>query len=216
MKKVMDLENVEDHHRVKFHMLYESAFVEALNSKQSLCEQGGKKIAESFLLWLDDMDEFFTMEELCKTLQLAMTIREKEAFCWFFGEFLECVCGTRVWGVLKFTELVSEACQKGTNMKAVTVSDEAFALPLLENYRTKWFAQARKEKKKLESEEAENDRKMPARCDQNRNVAVKPRDEENKEEEEGEGTRIRGLYTGVKTGKCKFGGWSCEGMKRFN
>ena len=41
MKKVMDHENVEDHHRVKFHMLYESAFVEALNSKQSSCEQGG-------------------------------------------------------------------------------------------------------------------------------------------------------------------------------
>ena len=100
------------------------------------------------------MDEFFTMEELCK-LRQPKTIREKEAFCWFFGEFLECVCGARVWGVLKFTELVSEACQKGTNMKAVTVCDEAFALLLLENYRTKWFAQARKEKKKLESEESQ-------------------------------------------------------------
>ena len=161
------------------------------------------------------MDEFFTMEELCK-LRLAKTEREKEAFCWFFGEFLECVCGARFWGVLKFTELVSEARQKDTNMKAVTVSDETFALLLLENFRTKWFGQARKQKKKLESEESENDRTMPARCDHNRNVAAKPRDEENEEEEEGEATRIRGLYTGVKTGKCKFGGWSREGMKRFN
>ena len=127
---------------------------------------------------------------------------------------MECVCGTRVWGVLKFTELVSQARQKGTNMKAVMVSNEAFALlVLLENYRTKWFAQARKERKMLESEEAENDRKMPARRDHNRNVATKPRDEENKEEEEGEGKRVtRGLYTGVKTGKCKFGGWSHEGF----
>ena len=44
MKKVMDHDNVEDHHRVKFHMLYESSFVEALNSKRSSCEQGGKKL----------------------------------------------------------------------------------------------------------------------------------------------------------------------------
>ena len=197
-------------------MLYESAFVEALNSKRSSCEQAGKKIVVSFLLGMDNVDDFFTMEELCK-LRLAKTIREKEAFCWFFGVFLECVCGARVWGVLKFSELVSHARQKGTNMKAVTVSDEAFALLLLENYRTKWFAQARKEKKMIESEESENDRKMPARRDHNRNVATKARDEENEEEEEAEGTRVtRGLYTGVKTGKCKFGGWSREGMKRFN
>ena len=47
-------------------------------------------------------------------------------------------------------------------------------------------------------------------------VAAKPKDDENEEQEEGGGTRIRGLYTGVKTGKCKFGGWSAEGMKRFN
>ena len=50
MKEVMDHENVEDHHPVKFHMLYQSAFIEAPNSKQSLCEQGGKKIAVSLLL----------------------------------------------------------------------------------------------------------------------------------------------------------------------
>ena len=77
MKKVMDHENIENHHRVKFHMLYESVFVDALNSKRSLCEQGGKKIAVSFLSRLDDMNEFFTMEELYK-LRLAKTIYKKQ------------------------------------------------------------------------------------------------------------------------------------------
>ena len=51
------------------------------------------------------------------------------------------------------------------------------------NYRTKWFAQARKEEKKhpvIECDEFDNNRMMAAVPNKNkRNVAAPPRDEEN-------------------------------------
>jgi hypothetical protein len=40
--------------------------------------------------------KMFTIEELCK-LRRAEIEREQEAFFWFFGEFLESVCGARQW-----------------------------------------------------------------------------------------------------------------------
>ena len=44
MKVVMDHEDVAEAKRVNFHVLYESAFNEALNTKRSACEQAGGKI----------------------------------------------------------------------------------------------------------------------------------------------------------------------------
>ena len=69
----------------------------------------------------------FTIEELCK-LRWAETKREKEAFFWFFGEFLESVCGARLWGKQKEHQLISKATLMGSCEKLVTKIDEAFAL----------------------------------------------------------------------------------------
>ena len=62
-----------------------------------------------------------------------------EAYLWFAGSFLECVSGTRAWGKRKYYERVSNAMVDGTDELLVTVSDEAFALLLYENYVTKWM-----------------------------------------------------------------------------
>ncbi len=53
-------------------------------------------------------NEFYTIEELCKLRRLP-TRREKEAFYWFFGAFLECVSGKKAWGRAKYTSFVSKA-----------------------------------------------------------------------------------------------------------
>ena len=52
--------------------------------------------------------EFFTIEELCK-LRRSTSEREMKVFYWFFGSFMECVCGKKAWGKAKFTSLVSLA-----------------------------------------------------------------------------------------------------------
>ena len=50
--------------------------------------------------------ELFTIEDLCK-LRRAETEREKEAFFWFFGEFLSCVVGKRQWSAHKKYQLIA-------------------------------------------------------------------------------------------------------------
>lgn len=79
--------------------------------------------------------------------------------------------------------------------KIVTVSDEAFALLVYENYVDKWIKAAAKEE--------EEDTTEAGRDNQKKNKAAE---------------RMRGMYTGAtaKSGQCKFGGWNRDGMVRFN
>jgi hypothetical protein len=133
MKLVLKFENVTEHKKLEFHMLYETVFNETLNAKRSSCEQaGGGKIVMEALTTMKT-DEFYTMEELYK-LRRSFTRREKEAFLWFFGSFLECVCGKKAWSSAKYASLVSEATTKDKAQgKIVTVSDEAVTLLLFNN-----------------------------------------------------------------------------------
>ena len=122
-------------------MLYETVFNEALNTKWSSCEQVGGMIVLEALTSMKT-DEFYTIEELYKLRRLT-TRREKEAFYWFFGSFLEHVSGMKAWGRAKYTSLVSKAATADkTQGKIVTVSDEAFALLLFDNYKDKWVEMA--------------------------------------------------------------------------
>jgi hypothetical protein len=196
MQLVMKFENIKEHKKMEFHQLYESVFNDALNTKRSACEQAGSKIVVDTVTRLASLvengeEELFTMEELCK-LRRATTPREIDAFHWFFCEFLECVCGRKLWGAAKFITEVSKATLNNASpAKIVTRSDEAFGLLLFENYRDKWLAMA-------------EDAKEPAVADGG--------DKKKKTE------RRRGKFTGAneKTGQCKWGGWTTEGMKRFN
>jgi hypothetical protein len=53
-----------------------------------------------------------------------MTERGRKAIFWFFGTFMECVCGRRIWGKQKEYELVSKATEEGGRGKfLVTNSD---------------------------------------------------------------------------------------------
>jgi hypothetical protein len=120
-------------------MVYESTFNDALNQKRGSCEQaGGGIVRETIALFKESRKKLFTMEELVCKLRRLETEREKEAFFWFFGTFLESVCGKRNWGRQKWHVLVSEAIEKGGRAKMVTKSDEAFALLIFENYVDKW------------------------------------------------------------------------------
>ncbi len=86
-------------------MLYEAVYNEALNTKRSSYEQAGGKIVMEALATMKP-DEFYTIEELCK-LRRSTTRREKDAFYWFFGSFLECVLmidtPNTSWKVIKKT-----------------------------------------------------------------------------------------------------------------
>jgi len=142
MDWVMRHEKVPQDKRLMYRVVYESVFNESLNAKRSTCETAGKKIVveETMPKFQEKGKELFTIEELC-TLRRAKTEREKEAAFWFFGEFLSCVVGKRVWNVQKQYQLISQATMTGSSDKLVTVSDEAFALLMYENYQDKWTKQ---------------------------------------------------------------------------
>ncbi len=72
-----------------FQMSYETVFNEALNLKRSSCEQAGGKIVRKTIAKFEESGEdFFTIDEHTK-LRRANTDRERKAFFWFFGTFLE-------------------------------------------------------------------------------------------------------------------------------
>ena len=144
----------------------------------------------------DRAEEFYTIDELCK-LRRATTNREIQAFFWFMGEFMECICGVRAWKSVKQSMLVSEA-KDAAGCKIVTKSDEAFGLLLIENYLEKW-----KKRPVAGTEEEEVDgSETPSPSASGRKRMVR---------------RETGKYTTKRKGNtCKFGGWSAEGMTRFN
>jgi len=55
-----------------------------------------------------------------------------------------CVCGASVWNNSKTKQLVSEA-RDPSGSKVVSVSDETFALLLIDNYLVKWRTRADEE-----------------------------------------------------------------------
>jgi hypothetical protein len=87
MNLVIDHENVERRNRVYFHMFYKSVFCEALNTKRGSCKQAGGRIVVKSIKSMDDPNDSYTIEELCK-LRRSVTLRDSEAFVWFFATFL--------------------------------------------------------------------------------------------------------------------------------
>jgi hypothetical protein len=130
--------------REAFRRVYKGCVMDALNIRRSNCDQTGGKIVHRYMTMCCDGNDdpnlvvnFFTLDSLCK-LRRSITQEEKTAFRWFFGEFLDCVCGRRSWGHHKYHDLISEAVNRDTGTAVVTVSDEAFGLLLLETYLEKW------------------------------------------------------------------------------
>jgi len=183
-----------------FQLTYQNYFKTALNQKRSTCEMSGKKIVIRAIntVFKNGEDEFFTFDELCK-LRRATTDRERKAFFWFFDSFLECVCGASAWNNAKTKQLVSEA-RDASGSKIVSVSDEAFALLLIDNYLEKWKTRA--------------DEEDTARIEPVGDGAARITTEgENTRKKQ---TKTAGKYTGKAKGQCKWGGWSSEGIKQFN
>jgi hypothetical protein len=139
---------------------------------------------------LENPDDFFTIEKLCK-LRRATTEREHSTFFWFFGKFMDSVSGRRYWKRQKYKQLVSTECEKGGQSKLVTKSDEAFALLLFENYIDKWTTKA---------------------------VTMLAPETDCAEQAGGsnEKSKQRGKFMGKKSGHCKYGGWCHEGTTRYN
>ena len=204
-RKVIEFEKVRPQMHYQFQMTYEKTFNVALNQKRSSCEQSGLKITRKAIADFNKRGEdFFTIEEFCK-LRRATTDRERRAFFWFYDKFLECVCGASSWRNAKKTALVSEA-RDGDNSKIVSISDEAFGLLLIENYLEKWKIMAANVTAGNELVDS-----------------TEPVDNDNTTEAEADGgqkkkkiRRIPGKFTEKQSGKCKYSGWSHEGMKRFN
>jgi hypothetical protein len=95
---VMDHENVPHNRRGQYQSIYESSLNDALNTKRSSCKQsGGRIVRDSLAIFRDSGQALFTIDELCK-LRRSETERKMEAFHWFYGTYLECVCEKRNWG----------------------------------------------------------------------------------------------------------------------
>ena len=127
----------------QFVRMYKTIVMGALNTKRSTCEQSAQEAAMNLLKTKNHVDEVdpppYSMETLCK-LRQSQTDDEKEAFIWFAGELLECVCGKRAWGTRKkYRATISDATSNDTGAAVVTVSDEDFALLLYDAYIDKWI-----------------------------------------------------------------------------
>ena len=145
--------------REHFKAIYKGVVMEAINIRRSACDQAGGRIMDQYFsshvtttladgtgdqqalatLHPENL-HFFELDTICK-LRQANTTDEIKAFNWFFGEFMECVSGKRVWSRHKYHNLISEAVNRDTGVQIITVSDEAFGLLLLENYLDKWKKQ---------------------------------------------------------------------------
>lgn len=184
MKIVLETEEPDDEE--EFVRIYKTCVVGSINGKRSTCEQAGGRIVKELLRQLDyanadDLNPPYSMQTLEKLRQGEHEL-DKKAFQWFIGEFLACVSGKKVWGRKKYYYRVSEAVvDKGSQELVVTVSDEAFALLLYENYIEKWITRYHTERR---GEKAD--------------------------------TKITGKYTSSVMDHCLYGGWSAEGVARFN
>lgn len=151
---VMEREKPAD--EAAFIRLYKTCVVGAVNTKRSTCEQAGAKIMRELLISkkhdTNNMDPPYSIGVL-SLLRRAQSAHEMEAYLWFVGSFLECVSGARAWGKRKYFERVSNAMVGGTDELLVTVSDEAFALLLYENYVTKWMTKYIEERTQIFQEE---------------------------------------------------------------
>lgn len=179
-----------------FKLVYAKCFNHAMNQKRSTCEQAAGKIVvqaiNSILEFKSGDEEFWSLEELCK-LRRAKTNREMQAFKWFFGDYIESISGAHTWRSKQTKELISKAKNVDGSV-IVSKSDEAFGLLLLENYFEKWKQLAEKEaalKAGIAWEEPE--------------LAVGRKKR-----------KVPGRYTKKGPGHCKFGGWSQEGIERYN
>ena len=201
---VLKLEKITDPNKCfRFQTTYESCFNRALNTKRSSCEQAaGKLVRKTMADMKKDGVDFYTMDELCK-LRRAVTDRETEAFHWFMSIFLGCICGAKTWTNAQTSMLVSEA-KDVSGYKIVTKSDEAFGLLLIENYMEKW-------KKMLDDEDnVESEAPNQIRAEEGVLTTDSRRNKPTRK-------RITGKYTAKKSGTtCRYGGWSVEGMARFN
>ena len=169
----------------QFARMYKTIVMGALNTKRSTCEQSAQEAAMKLLKNKNHVDEVdpppYSMDTLCK-LRQSRTVEEKEAFLWFAGELLECVCGKRAWGTRKkYRATISDATANDTGKFIVTVSDEAFALLLYDAYINKWIKRYHEDRR------------------------GEPRSK-----------RIVGKYTQTDGASTEYGGWSEEGIHRFN
>jgi len=169
----------------KFVRLYKTCVLGSLNSKRSSCQQAAADCVKALLKEKQHRDKVepppYSVDMLCK-LRQSQSEEEKEAFLWFTDSLLECVCGKIAWGAKKkYRSTISDAKYDNTNESIVTVSDEAFALLLYENYIDKWVT----------------------RYHNPPPPGVK-------------GSKIMGKYTRCSIGTSDYGGWSEEGVVRFN
>jgi hypothetical protein len=184
MRIIVEAEDPDDED--DFVRIYKTCLVGGINAKRSTCEQAGQRIVKKLLIRKGyttevDLDPPYSLETLVK-LRQSSTDEEKEAFLWFIGDFIASVVGTKVWGRKKYYHRVSEAViDKGGQDLVVTVSDEAFAILIYENYIDKWIAKFHMEQR---GEKA---------------IGM-----------------IKGKYTSSVNDECLYGGWSTDGIARFN
>ena len=127
----MPLENLSD---------IDSTYMQALESRAQHIAEGGAEEPTPI------RDTLFTVQEIL-TMRGATTPQEMEAQYWFYGTFLEFIAGKRSWGSKTFHTAITSVLRTGNNTQkpdAGSISDEAFAIVLFENYRHKWMKSMKK------------------------------------------------------------------------
>jgi len=128
MVMVMDALEIPEEERTKFVHFFFTTVRTGINAKRSGVEQNGRKIVTDLLSAKQKHGEDFSsdttsppfdivdMSSLRQWYQIDEeddarnnNFKRGEAVFWFYKDFLECVCGKKVWGVQKYEQAISEA-----------------------------------------------------------------------------------------------------------
>jgi len=136
-----------------------------------------------------------TVEMLVKCLRRDIVTEDDfECFEFYWEEILPRAVGANVWSdYAKYYSTISEAMRLDRpQLACVSAQDEAFAVVCIENQCLRWIEDAKREIKETGVVDGVEENSKKA----------------NKSTE--------GLYTSSKKGQNRFGGWSEEGLSRYN
>lgn len=144
---------------------------------------------------------------------------EMELFEWYWDEFLpKATCNCKVFkdSQRHYATISTAAPLNEPNNLYMSISNEAFAVLMFENNRTRWMRY-----KEVKDQNAHSNKKLTAA--KFKQVDGKPSKIPGQEGETQEtpkeilvfGDKFRGKWSKCDSGQAKYGGWSADGLKRY-
>ena len=196
VRMALKLKHDSQEERSGWILTFKKLVVEALSSQRNYTQSRMKTLA---LKWLEDGHDDLPPSELilkCATREIHLAdVEETAVFAWYWHHLLQADAGCADWGpkVTKTTTISNARCKEYPDKKAVTLATEAFVVLVYENCRDKWVG--------IRDYFRDNptEKKLPQRTKDNKDLAYN-----------------KSKYTDQNLGQQPFGGWTSDGLERFN